>query len=275
MAAEPLPLEAPTVALDAVIRDQRAPDRMREDLEAFLRAQGVDGEDLQAMLDVGAERMLVYRQLVHNRHRNTGREFIPRTCARLGKTRYRRDMDAFVHERGCRSPYLRDLPAEFVEWVVPRWRDDPEVPAYLCDLARHELLDLDVRNDWRGGEKETGLPLALDRPMRFDGATRLVRYDFAVHRLSVAVDDRTVPDEEPTRLLVYRDEKHRPRYLILTPFAEAVMQALMVDGLAVQPGLEAACEALGEPLDDDKLSSAAVLFADLSDRGVFLGAEPA
>ena len=38
--------------------------------------------------------------------------------------------------------------------------------------------------------------------------------------------------------------------------------------------LMAACEALGEPLDDDKLASAATLFADLMDRGVCLGAEP-
>ena len=169
---------------------------------------------------------------------------------------------------------LRDLPAEFVEWVLPRWADDPEVPSYLCDLARHELLDLDVRNDWRGGEEPTGLPLALDRPLRFDGAVRMVEYDHAVQRLTKAVDDRTVPDAEPTRLLVYRDAEHRPRYLLLTPFAYALCRALVLDGLAVQPGLMAACETLGEPLDDDKLASAATLFADLMDRGVCLGAEP-
>ena len=58
------------------------------------------------------------------------------------------------------------------------------------------------------------------------------------------------------------------------PAATCPNQALVLDGLAVQPGLMAACEALGEPLDDDKLASAATLFADLMDRGVCLGAEP-
>lgn len=275
MAPEPEILEAPTAALHAAIRGATAPDRMTEDFEAFLREQGVEGDDLQELLEVGARRMLVYRRLVHNRFRNTAREFIPRTIARLGRPRFAHDMDAFLEDHAARSPYLRDLPAEFVEWVVPRWRDDPEVPRYLCDLARHELLDIDVRNDWRGGEEPTGLPLALDRPLRFDGAARLIDYDFAVHRLSVAIDDRSEPDEEPTRLLVYRDEEHRPRYLTLTPFAAALLRALLVEGLAVQPGLMAACEALGEPLDDDKLASAAQLFADLGERGVCLGAEPA
>jgi DNA invertase Pin-like site-specific DNA recombinase len=36
----------------------------------------VEGDDLSAMLAVGAERMLVYRQLVHNRVRNTILDFI-------------------------------------------------------------------------------------------------------------------------------------------------------------------------------------------------------
>ena len=165
-------------------------------------------------------------------------------------------------------------PAEFVQWAAPRWADDPEVPAYLPDLARHELLDEDVRNDPRGGEAPTELPLALDRPLRFDGAVRLCSYAYAVHRLSRSTKDHAEPDAEPTRLLVYRDAKQEPRYLSLVPFAAALLEQLVEGRLAVQPALLAAAEALGEPLDDDKLASAAQLLADLAERGVCLGAEP-
>ena len=92
--------------------------------------------------------------------------------------------------------------------------------------------------------------------------------------LPKAVDDRTLPDHEPTRLLVYRDDKHLPRYLALTPFAFALMQQLLGEGKAVADGLRAACEGLGVPLDDERLASAAQLFADLGERGVCLGTEP-
>lgn len=268
-------IEAPTAALAALIREQRAPQAMRDDLAAYLHAKGVGGEDLEAMLAVGAERMLVYRRLVHNRLRGTAREFLGRTAARLGVERFRADLDAFLELQAPRSPYLRDVPVEFVEWVEPRWVADPEVAAYLPDLARHELLDFAVRNDPQGGEPSTELPLALDRPLRFDGAARLVHYEHAVHRLPKAKSDRTVPEAEPTRLLVYRDAEHHTRYLALTPFAERLMHALLVERLAVQPALLAAAAGLGEPLDDDKLGSAAQLFADLAERGVCLGAEPA
>lgn len=274
MAREPVTIEAPTAALDAVIRQRHAPAQMKQDLEGYLRAQGVEGEDLAAMLAVGATRMLVYRQLVHSRLRNTVREFIPRTAARRGARAYREDIGAFIDARGAHSPYLRDVPAEFVAWVVPVWTADPDVPTYLTELAQHELLSLDVRNDWRGGEAATDLPLALDRPLRFDGATRLARYEYAVHQLPKSVDDDSTPAHEPTRLLVYRDDKHAPRYLALTPFAFALMQQLLEQHKAVADGLRAACEELGVPLDDEHLASAAQLFADLGERGVCLGTEP-
>jgi hypothetical protein len=272
--SEPMAIEAPTAALAAVIRQQRAPQAVRDDLAAFLRAQGVEGEDLSAMLAVGAERMLVYRRLVHNRLRGTIVDFLEYTVARLGVDRYRRDFEAFVELCAPSSPYLRDVPAEFVEWVLPRWTADPAVPAWLPDLARHELVDYEVRNDPRGGEPETGLPLALDRPLRFDGTARLVRYGWAVHRLPRDEDDTSEPDAEPTRLLVYRDAEHKPRYLALSPFADALLHELLLARKAVQPALLAAAAALGEPLDDDKLGSAAQLIADLGERRVCLGAEP-
>lgn len=272
---DPRVIEAPTAALAAVIRQQRAPQAMEDDLAAFLRAQGVEGDDLPAMLAVGAERMLVYRKLVHNRLRNTIADFIERTVARLGWPRFRRDFEEFVELCAPCSPYLRDVPTEFVEWVEPRWAADPEVPAWMAPLARHELLDYEVRNDPRGGEADTGLPLALDRPLRFDGTARLVCYGFAVHRLPRSKDDRTEPDAEPSPLLVYRDPEHKARYLALTPFAYALMRELLLERKAVQPGLIDAAAAIGEPLDDEKLAAAAQLLADLAERRVCLGAEQA
>lgn len=271
---EPGGLEAPTRALAAIIRRQDAPTAVQEDLEAYLRAQGVEGDDLESMLAVGARRMLVYRRLVHNSLRNPTVEFIARTVARLGFDRFRRDFEAFVEQRGSSSRYLRDVPTEFVQWVEPRWSADPEVPAWIPELARHELLDYEVRNDPRGGEPATGLPLALDRPLRFDGTARLVGYAHAVHRLPLRKDDRTEPEAEATRLLAYRDAEHKTRYLALSPFADALLRQLLSERQAVQPALIAAAAALGEPLDDDKLASAAELLADLAERGVCLGTEP-
>jgi uncharacterized protein len=272
MAADP---HAPVRALAAIIRRRDAPQRMKSDLEGLLRAEGVSPSDLQAMLRVGPGRFDVYRRLVHNRVRNTTVEFIGRTAARIGLERLRRDVAEFMDAAAPRSPYLRDVPGEFVDWVAPRWLADPGIDDFLVDLARHELLEYDVRNDPAGGDAPTGEPLALDRTLRFDGSARLVSYAFAVHRLSVDPADRTQPERSPTRLLVYRDRTSaRVRYLELTELAAGIAKALIVEHQPVAEGLRSACARLGVALDDDRLAIAAAFLADLADREVMLGSEP-
>lgn len=260
-------------AMNAFLRERDAVDQASSDFERFLRERGVADDDVEAMSKTGTGRFLVYRQLIHNRMRNTVREFIERTAARLGGKRLRLEFTEFMHERAAKSRYLRDVPAEFVEWAAPRWSADDGIPDYLIDLARHELLEYDVRNDPQGAEEATGHPLALEHPLRFDAAARLMNYAHAVHTLSYDVDDREIPEARPTRLLVYRDDAHKVRYLELTEFAAAALQKLMVDAQPVAAGLQSACADLGVDLDDERLASAATLLSDLAERGVMLGAE--
>lgn len=260
--------------MNALLRKRNADQASRDDLRGFAAEHGLEGEDLDAIEAVGAERFLVYRSLVHNRMRNTIRDFIGRAATRLGKERLRIDFSEWMEDVAAHSPYLRDVPAEFVAWAAPRWAEDDAVPDYIIDLARHELLEYDILNDHRGGESPTGLELALDKPLRFDGAARLMSYAYAVHKMSQDVDDRDAPEHVPTRLLVYRDPSNKVRYLELTPLAHAVLEQLIEHQQPVAEGLRQACSALGETLDDERLGTAATLLADLAERGVLLGAEP-
>ncbi len=264
--------EPSVVALVDAIRRGGADEAIAEDLAGFFRARGVSDEDIAVLAEAGASRVLVYRSLVHNRLRNAIRDFVPRTIARLGNDRFRADFARFIDERAAVSYYLRDVPEEFVAWIAPQWRSDPDVPAYLPDLATHELLQLTVRNAPGGGEPATGNPVALDRPLRFDGSVRLMTYAHAVHKLSSDKDDRTPPPAEPTHLLVYRDEAHKVRYLELTAFAAAALRHLIDDAQPVATALQAAAADLGAPLDDERLGAAALLLADLAERKVMLGA---
>lgn len=260
------------LALAAAIRWVDAPAAVARDADGFLAQFGVHGADAAALLARGSQRFLIYRTLVHNRLRAATRESIPRAAARRGKEAFVADFTAFMAEHASKSPYLRDVPGEFVAWVVPRWRADPGLSPYVGDLAQHELLEGDVKNDPDGGEPPTGRAIALDAALVFDGSTRLMHYGWAVHKLPYASEDRTEPTEGSTDLLVYRDAEAKCRYLELTPWAAAVLDRLLARGEAVQTGLLAAAQAVGEPLDDDKLAKAATLFADLADRGVLLGA---
>jgi uncharacterized protein len=267
--------EAAVVALTRAIRDEDAPARLQDDLHGFLRAHGVEDPDLAPMASLGARRLRAYRALVHNRVRNTLDDFAPRTCDRLGLARVRDDVAAFLAERAIQSPYLRDVPRELVHWAIPRWRADASVPDYIPDLARHELLRLDVKNAPvpEGREDEsTGHKLELHRPVRVHSSATVMRYDFAVHELPKARSDRTEPARKDTWLIAFRGADQKTHYIDGKPWVAALVERLIA-GQALQPALIGALEATGIALDDDMLGRAAVVLADFMDQGLLLGAE--
>jgi len=277
-------------AMQKIVEDARAPERIREDPRAWLADAGVLGPDLDAMAGVDPRRLLLYRKLVRRGIGDSIQRQIPRVAARLGPA-WDITLDRFFNEELSRSHYLRDAAFELVAFAAPLWSADPSLPSFITDLARHELLAFEVSCEHRAAEPK-GAPLDLDRPVRFDPAARLRRYEHAVHRLEADPGARDLPPREPTALLAYRDADHDVRYLELTPLAAGVVERLLPGGLEASRGVSAqspeaspghtlreavtsACAELNIPVDDSVLASIAAVLSDLADRGVLLGGEPA
>lgn len=260
--------EALIRAFAACVVELEAPAAVQADLQEFLAGRGVAAEHAGGLPPVAAERLIIYRKMVHSRIREAISNFLPKTAARLGRPRLRRDVERFIAEVGPSAPYFWRLTGEFVAWARSAWPGDPEIPPELIDLAIHEWSDGEVRNRPTGGEPASGEPLALDRPVQFDGSVILRRYEWAVHRAS----DNGELEPGETALLVYRDrENHQVRTLELTPRAAAVVERLLA-GEPLQAALTGACASLEIALDDEFLAAMASFFADLAERGALLGA---
>jgi hypothetical protein len=80
-----------------------------------------------------------------------------------------------------------------------------------------------------------------------------------------------LPEHGPVSLLVYRSPEHEVRYLELGPFARELLANLLSERLSLQEALVGAAERAGLPLDDQLLTRAAKLLADLAERGALLG----
>ncbi|HTN91338.1 MAG TPA: putative DNA-binding domain-containing protein [Sorangium sp.] len=252
----------------ALQRTVSAPDgaAIAADPRAWLAGAGIEGADLEAMASLPPGRLLLYRSLIRRGLAGAIRAGIPRTAARLG-ARFEADVARFLEAELPRSRYLRDVAFEFVAFAAPRWGEDPEVPAYLADLARHELAAFAASCAEPASREE----LSLDRGARFQRAAALVRYEHAVHRLEGGESARDVPAREPTRLLVYRDARHEVRFLELTPLAAEILGRLLA-GAALRDAVVEGCAALGRPVDGPVLESTAALLSDLAERGALLGA---
>lgn len=251
-------------------------------VSAFLADSELDEGDRRALSD-DFPKLWVYRQLVRGSLREALELAIPRSMARLGAL-FEEYFERFLAEAGPRSPYLRDVTTEFLSFVGPLWHTDERLPPWTLDLARHEALRIavgampssaELAGTTRFAILEGGNgELALDRGVLFTEACTLVRYDFAVHRLSDDEADRSEPSREPVMLFVYRSPEHEVRYLELSALAFRILRRLL-DGATLEGALAGAASESGVALDQGVLEGTARLLADLAERRALLGPDAA
>lgn len=211
----------------------------------------------------------IYRTLVRRGLAGMLRFQLPRTAARLGP-RWDADVARFLDATLPRSRYLRDVAFELFAHVEAGWRADPDVPAYIVELARHELLAFEVANAPDDPPLAGAAPLALDRGVALSAAARFVRYGHAVHLLPEDDASRELPAATPTALCVYRDPEHEIHHLSLTPSAAAILERLAA-GATLGEAVAGAATDGGQALDEPFLRGAARLLEDLGERGVVRG----
>jgi hypothetical protein len=273
--------EAILAAVQRLVRAREAPEALAgaaADAEAWLAAGGLSERDAAQLAALGPNRLLVYRRHVRRALVRAVRQEIPRTAARLGDA-FTAWVDRWIDEESPRSRYFRDVAFEMVAWAAPHWAAEASLPAYLGDLARHELAYFEVASapDAEDAGAPPGDALELDQPVRFHASTRLCRYAHAVHRLDAALDARDDAAPEPTALLAYRDAEHDVRFLELTGLAAAILERLLA-GARLGEAVVGACAALAHPVDAAVTGSTAALLGDLVERGVVLvsgSSEPA
>jgi hypothetical protein len=256
-------------AMTRLVRDPGVGAALAEDPGALLGGWGLAPDDARQLEALGAGRLLLYRRHVRKTLARGIQRQIPRTAARL-EGAFRVWVDRWIDEESPRSRYFRHVAFEFTAWALPRWADDPAVPAYLGDLARHELVHFEVAPMPASDAPAAREELDLERGVRFDAAVRLSRYAHAVHRLDADEDARDVAAAEPVALLAYRDDAHEVRYLELTPLAAAILERLL-RGDALGAAVVGGAGALGHPLDAAVTGSTAALLEDLRARGALLG----
>ncbi|MCC6216485.1 MAG: putative DNA-binding domain-containing protein [Polyangiaceae bacterium] len=255
-------------ALVGVVRRAAEQAPPPEVFAAELARLGVGEADAAAFADDhGRARLELYRTLVHGRIRGALEVSIPRTLERLGPGGAAALVGRFLAERGSRSPYLRDVAREVVDFAAAAWAEDSTVPPYVADLARYELVGFDVgaaEDDEPAPERE----LAVVDGLRFQKAVRLLRLDYAVHRLEAEAPGGPARGEH--WLLAYRDAGGSARLLELTAYGAAAIRRLLA-GESLADAARGAAADTHRSLDDASLAALASLLEELESRGALLG----
>jgi uncharacterized protein len=263
-------------AFGQIVRDGSLRDQLRAEPDATLAKLGLDERERTGMLGVGNKRLLVYHEMVHARLLRTIRSFIDGAGERLGDNRLRADVREWIAAPGPKSRYLRDIAAEFLVWVRPRWEADESLPPWLTEYCDHVVAVRTIRNDPHVVGPQTDVKLELERPVVCNATTRLYRYRWAVHRLPAPLPTPLPLEREPVPLdghvvVGFRHpDDEQPHFFDIKPRSAQLLERLLA-GQTLRDALFGACAALGETLDDEILSATAVTLADLADRHVLLG----
>jgi hypothetical protein len=268
-------VDAIQLVFGRVIRDAALAERVTADPHAALAELGLDEPTRERLLACGVGRLIAYNTMVRTRLLRTVREFSPRACSIVGD-RLPPLVEAWIAERGPSSPYLREVPGEFFSWARPRWAQAiaaGELPPWLIELFEHELEQRALVRDDRSSGQASPHPVALEQGMLGNPTARLLRREFAVHRLPGTLDPANLPEvEQGSFVLVgWRDRSEKARFLELRPRHAALLERLIA-GASLRDALFGACAALGEALDDTILGDTAVTLARWCDDHLLLGA---
>jgi hypothetical protein len=217
---------------------------------------------------VEARRIKVYADLLYNNVEGFLLACFPVLRQVLGARRWARLVRAFFATHRSRTPYFRQIPDEFIQFLQDEWTPPEGYPPYLLALAHYEWIELVLSVSNRSADR------ALDaNGDLLDGVPMLnpvlanLRYDWPVQR--IAPRRKVQPAE--TFLLVFRDADDAIQFSEINAFTARLVTLLEPAALSGRAALERIAAESRHPDPAVILQDGAALLEDLRARGAILG----
>ncbi len=239
---------------------QRAFTKHIRDPEGNPRPQGVP-----------TARMEVYNELLFNNVFGQVSSCFPVARSILGEPVWRALVRSFFATHRCRSPYFRQIPEEFLQFMQGRGAAEHE-PDFLIYLLHYEWVELSVEisdkaPDWNtidpGGDMLTGKPVLAPAHM-------LLAYPYPVHRIGKDYQP-TAQQQEQTCLLVFRDTSEKVRFIVLNPVSARLVALIEAGDLVGERALAQIVAELQHPNPASALAGGRQILKDLREQGAIIG----
>ena len=220
-----------------------------------------------------ARRMKIYRDLFYNNVQSTLSSAFPVFRKICDEAIWQNTVQAFFESSRCESPYLRDVPEDFVSFL----QDTP------CELTNHYPFALElIHYEWVELALDVleleGLPEGVDpngslldeHPLLWPAVWSLA-YTYPVHHISVDYIP-TEPSAEPLHLLVYRNRQDIVKFMEINGLTARMIYLLSEDAeLSGRDVLLNIAAEIGHPEPEQVVAGGLQILEQLKAQGVLAG----
>ena len=184
---------------------------------------------------VKARRMKIYTELLYNNTEGFLLACFPVLRQVLGARKWAALVRAFFSTHRSHTPYFRQIPDEFVQFLQNEWTPPEGYPPFILALAHYEWIELVLSVSNRSADR------AVDATADLIGGVPLLnpvlanlRYDWPVQR--IAPRRKVQPAE--TFLLVFRDADDQIQFSEINAFTARLLTLLEPGSLSGRAALQ-------------------------------------
>ncbi len=212
--------------------------------------------------------MKIYNELLLNNVEGFLLACFPVLRQMLGARKWKRLVRAFFSTHRSHTPYFRQIPDEFVQFLQNEWASPEGYPPFTLALAHYEWIELVLSVSNRSVECAVDAHAdLLDGVPLLNPVLANLRYDWPVQR--IAPRRKVQPAE--TWLLVFRDAQDEMRFSEINAFTARLLALLEPGRLTGRAALEAIAGESRHPDPALILRAGGALLDDLRARGAILG----
>lgn len=231
-----------------------------------------DPDNNPAPEGIEERRLAIYRRLLFNNISSFMANSFPVVRKILDDITWKKLIRDYFSHHQAHTPLFPKMPQEFVQYLQTE-RNEPEDLPFLTELAHYEWMGMSLKFDGReikfdgidrDGNLMAGVPC-------LNPLTAIMSYQFPVHNIDPEHIPDTAPDQ-PTFLVVYRDEHDEIGYLELNPVSarllDLVLQNESRSGLEL---LQQIAEELQHPNPDVVIQGGLQIMQQMNAAGILLG----
>lgn len=216
---------------------------------------------------VDAERAGVYVELLFNNVEDFLTGCFPVLRSLLDDAAWNALVRQFYAEHACSTPYFREIPAEFVQWLTSATLSDR--PPFLLELAHYEWVEIplmlaDSSIDWAQIDPDGDL---LDGIPVLNPVLLLQSYQYPVHRIGTTYQP-VAP--EPTHLLLLKNAQQKVDFIVLNTVTARLVQ-LLQENHSGRSALQQIAEEIQHPDPAQLLAFGLQLLTQFKQQYVLLG----